>query len=93
MSTFERVKAVLVALDPEGLLKMGAPTDEYDGETRTITEAIERGIAITPQYVRDVWLCSFGCGDVPSGARVVFGMPHRPVFDEIATALATESHS
>ena len=92
LATFERVRAVLVKLDPEGLIRMGAPPDEYDGEAATLAEAIERGVPITPQYVRDVWLCSFGCGvseglDSTSKTRVVFGMPHRHVFDEIAEAI------
>ena len=99
MNTLERVRNVLVDLDPEGLIQMGAPTDEYDGEARTIAHAIESGVIITSQYIRDVWLCSFGCGDIMGGhgvdptekTKVVFGMPHRLIFDEIAAALAKVS--
>ena len=87
MSEFEYIRSILVNLDPEGLLRMGAPTDEYDGEAKTIAYAIEQGIPITPQYVRDVWLCSFGTSSAP-GTGFVLGMPHRPVFDEIAAAIA-----
>lgn len=39
-SPYEIVKCVVDALDPEGLLDMDAPQDEYDGESSAIAEAI-----------------------------------------------------
>ncbi len=86
---FERVKRVLDDADVEGLLKMGAPPDEYASEARTLAEAIRRGRTMTPEYVRDVWLRSFGCGEMPDGTVHVGEMAMRDDFVTIAERLAT----
>lgn len=42
---FDIVKRVVDALDPEGLLKMEAPPDEYDGESRAIADSLKPGMS------------------------------------------------
>lgn len=46
------LRAVLAKVDPEGLIKMGAPRDEYDWEADTITSIL---IAHTPHDDDDVF--------------------------------------
>lgn len=37
---YEDVRRILIENDPEGLLRMGAPEDEYDHEARTIHRSL-----------------------------------------------------
>jgi len=78
------VEAVLREVDPEGLLRMGAPSDEYASEAKTIAEALVRGHAVTPDYVRDVWLVSFAQGEMPDGTTYVGKMAMHADFATIA---------
>jgi hypothetical protein len=78
------VTSVLRAADPEGLCEHGAPIDEYDGEAVTIVDAITRGDEITAEYIRDVWLVWFGCGNSSDGSRYVGKMPMRDSFKIVA---------
>ena len=81
-TTFESVRAILVRLDPEGLIKLGAPDDEYDGEARQITDALDRGADPTAELVRSVWERQFSA----SGKT----LPMRKSFEEIAEQIRLE---
>lgn len=50
---------VVDAADPEGLLELGAPTDEYDGEVEDLTRLVVRG-DVTADSVLEVWERWFG---------------------------------
>ena len=58
------VKSILDALDPEGLLALGAPSDEYLPEARDFAARIRRGETITGEAARRTWVGWFyrGCG-------------------------------
>ena len=91
---FKLVKKVLDELDPEGLLKMGAPKDEYSSEAHSLELALARGERITAAYVRDVWLYWFGCGEEADSGKVHVGkMSMRAVFGTIASRIRTRSAS
>ena len=59
-----RVRAVIDALDPEGLLKMGAPDDEYGPEALDFANRIAEGEVMTSEVVQRVWVRWFSadCG-------------------------------
>lgn len=68
-SKFREIKAALDAEDIEGLLAMGCPTDEYDGEASLIESQIGRTTnfgknPITPEVcekiIEEVWNSQFG---------------------------------
>jgi hypothetical protein len=102
-SDVEKVMAVLNEVDPEGLLKMGAPDDEYEGEARILLRRMVRyGQPLTAEYVRDVWLVMFGSG---SGSQTsskgrsiskivewVGDMPMRPAFQQVADGVNAIFH-
>ena len=48
-------------LDPEGLLDMGAPRDEYSSEVDALTSLVVRG-DLSEQAVLAVWERAFGPG-------------------------------
>jgi hypothetical protein len=60
------VHAALKAEDIEGLLKLGAPSDEYSREAQSISLALNRLAAATVteeelvDIFREVWVRSFG---------------------------------
>lgn len=54
------VKAAVDALDPEGLLRMGAPDDEYDSEVDEFTARLAQGDVVTSDSVRAIWARWFG---------------------------------
>lgn len=54
------VQGVVNELDPEGLLRMGAPLDEYDSEINDFVTAITDDIPITEGHVRHIWDRWFG---------------------------------
>lgn len=89
---FRLVKKVLDELDPEGFLKMGAPKDEYSSEAHSL--ALARGDRISAEYVRDVWLYWFGCGEEVDSGRVHIGkMKMHAVFRIIAARIRLRSAS
>ncbi len=47
--TFEMVKRAVDALDPMGLLDMGAPSDEYDLESKLIVDRLSANMS--PQQI------------------------------------------
>ncbi|MFD9947551.1 hypothetical protein ACFWYW_06760 [Nonomuraea sp. NPDC059023] len=49
------VRALIKAHDPEGLLGMGAPDDEYDPEVRDLVALIRGGEEITSDAVGTIW--------------------------------------
>lgn len=55
-----RVLDVVSRWDPEGLLAMEAPEDEYEPEARSFAAVLARGVTITPEVVRQVWEEWFG---------------------------------
>jgi hypothetical protein len=54
------VREVLNKHDPECLLELGAPADEYDPEAREFVRLLARGEEIKPAAVVDVWERWFG---------------------------------
>ena len=44
--TEKKVSEILADWDAEGLIKMGAPRDEYDSEARHILEQLDRGASV-----------------------------------------------
>lgn len=91
---FKLVKKVLDELDPEGFLKMGAPKDEYSSEAHSLAIALTRGDRISAEYVRDVWLYWFGCGEEADSERIHVGkMRMHSVFRTIAARIRTRSAS
>ena len=61
----ERVRAhvrrVVDAADPEGLLDLGAPPDEYDPEVEDLARLVQHG-DVTPHSVLQIWERWFGPG-------------------------------
>ncbi|MFT7835460.1 hypothetical protein Q5530_04820 [Saccharothrix sp. BKS2] len=55
-----RVLGVVSRWDPEGLLAVGAPVDEYEPEARSFAALLDQGVTITPEIVRQVWEEWFG---------------------------------
>lgn len=51
----ETVLAVLAKYDPEGMLGVGAPADEYDPEARDLTNRIQAGVPVTEDTLCQVW--------------------------------------
>lgn len=84
------VIGVLNTFDPEGLLKMGAPKDEYTSEAKSILEAIDAGKELDAELVRSIWAKWFGEGSGPDGKKVTWAMPMRPAFKKVAKRLRTE---
>lgn len=54
------VKLVLDDFDPEGLLALGAPKDEYLSEAREFAARIRHGETMTSDVVLHVWRKWFG---------------------------------
>ncbi|MEU4763588.1 hypothetical protein AB0H12_10045 [Actinosynnema sp. NPDC023794] len=57
--------------DPEGLLAMEAPEDEYEPEAKSFAALLGQGVTITPEVVRQVWEHWFG----PDSAFVRLSSP------------------
>lgn len=57
---FPAVRAVLNKHDPEGLLAVGAPDDEYDPESEDFARLLRDGQPISPTVVAEVWEKWFG---------------------------------
>jgi hypothetical protein len=55
------VRRVVNAADPEGLLDLGAPADEYDPEVEDLTRLVQHG-DVTTATVREIWERWFGPG-------------------------------
>jgi hypothetical protein len=57
---FKKVLAEVTVLDPEGLIAMGAPADEYLGEANVYAQLItDSEFPPTPEEVKEVWAGSF----------------------------------
>jgi hypothetical protein len=54
-----RVRELVDVVDPEGLLAVGAPGDEYGSESDTLTSLVVRG-QISEAAVLEVWERAFG---------------------------------
>jgi hypothetical protein len=59
-SPFAAVRAVLNQHDPEGLLAIGAPDDEYDPESEHFAGLLRDGQPITAAVVTAAWHHWFG---------------------------------
>ena len=55
-----RVLDVVNRWDPEGLLAVEAPVDEYEPEARSFAALLDQGVTITPEIARQVWEEWFG---------------------------------
>ena len=57
---FAAVLGVLSRKDPEGLLSVGAPADEYEPEADDLARRLRSGRGITGEVLVDVWERWFG---------------------------------
>lgn len=60
----DKIENILVKYDPMGLIRMGAPLDEYNLEARLIFENIDKIYSVEKiqQLVYDIFRQSFGTG-------------------------------
>lgn len=65
-----RVRRVVDEADPEGLLELGAPPDEYDPEIDDLTRLVVSG-RVTVESVLAVWERWFGPGSALQHDRVL----------------------
>ncbi len=92
MTDLSRIETILVDEDPEGLLSLGAPRDEYEGEAAQIAIAYarllptERDADHALQIVVSVFAGMFGL----DGAALA---PRLEVHRRIAQRIAAGSHS
>lgn len=56
------VLGVLNREDPEGLLALGAPTDEYSHEADDLARWLRGGLPLTGEVLTEVWERWFGPG-------------------------------
>lgn len=49
------VQSAMNELDPEGLLRLGAPADEYDSEIDDFVATIAQDVQVTEALVRRTW--------------------------------------
>lgn len=83
------VNEVLRAIDPEELLELGAPADEYSSEAQKIAstigsfEARELTEESVAAVIRDVWLRAFG----PLSEEDI--SKRMPVFRQVANQILT----
>ena len=59
---FEAVLRILSREDPEGLLAIGAPTDEYSNEAADLAGLLRDGRSVTGEVMVEVWERWFGPG-------------------------------
>jgi len=91
MSDTDKIMKVLNKLDPEGLIRIGSPRDEYNQEAVILLHRVINQ-PLTAEYVRDVWLVQFASGEAQMhtthrhrrGYSWVGDMPMRPVFGQVA---------
>lgn len=57
---FPAVRDILNRHDPEGLLELGAPEEEYDPEAEEIAGRLRGGQPVTPHVLVEVWERWFG---------------------------------
>lgn len=84
---FRTMMEILQEIDAEGLLKMGAPVDEYRSEARTLLAAVRSGRRVSASFVRDVWLYWFGAGETLDGVVHIHEMPMHDRFEQIAARI------
>jgi hypothetical protein len=68
---FSQALQVISRHDPEGLLDIGAPSDEYAPEAEDFARLLTAGATLTPEVVADVWEHWFG----PDSGLVTDGGP------------------
>lgn len=80
------VRSVVDAADPEGLLELGAPADEYDPEVDDLARLVRNG-EVTADSVLAVWERWFGPGSALQSDQTLLehltqellrGQPERP---------------
>jgi len=93
-----QVSDVLVKHDPEGLIKLGAPSDEYESEAVDIANALTSNIPATPErctaICKDIWIASFSAVrsdfDKKLAHRVNEKMNWEPIAAEISEIFKRE---
>lgn len=68
---FREALQIIRRHDPEGLMDLGAPPDEYAPEAEDFARLLASGASITPEVTRDVWEGWFG----PGSGFVEYGGP------------------
>jgi hypothetical protein len=93
-SRFREIKAALDGEDNEGLLAIGSPSDEYDGEASLIESKIAKitnfgkkqlSTEECEKIIEDVWNSQFGPFDPAELGK------RQPAFASIARKLASPS--
>jgi hypothetical protein len=64
------VRVIVNTHDPEGLLAMDAPEDEYDPEVTDLVRLVLRGNVLDPSDVEAIWTRWFGNDDGFRGERL-----------------------
>lgn len=59
---YEKIKRIVNDVDPKGLIKIGAPDDEYHGEVMMIFTNWKEGLSVEElaQVVREIFIKQFG---------------------------------
>jgi hypothetical protein len=62
----DKIEQILIKYDPVGLIKIGAPSDEYDSEAQLIFEYTTKHFSLEKiqQIVYDVFVKQFSGGEV-----------------------------
>ncbi len=81
----KKIDAILVEIDPERLIAMGAPKDEYEPEVKDIYARILKGEQVTAEMIRNVWQRWFGNATNADGTvEKIVSVPMRESFKTIA---------
>jgi hypothetical protein len=87
--TFRQIKAALDSEDPEGLVAMGAPADEYESEALLIQGRIAKvsadkvSVDQIADIVAEVWNSQFGPFDAENLNK------RRPAFSSVARKIVS----
>lgn len=89
-----KISQILYKIDPQGLVSMGVPRDEYDSEAKCIYEKISSrsNVSITDltEIVYQVFKKQFGTGTNSKGNKVSWDIPFSGKYRQIAIEIAKE---
>ena len=83
---FDVVLKVLTKADLQGLIRMGAPEDEYESEAKLIAIELIGGADISAELIRRVWEKQF-CSGMAEGVRWSKHCAMRPEFETVAQSI------
>ena len=85
-----KVLSILTSVDAQGLIRIGAPKDEYISEAKTIAFDMVSGRYVDAEYIRDVFLVWFATGKTEDNFTTIGKMPMRDDFGLIARRINEE---